>query len=143
MAEKKKTAATEEVVAEPVKAEKAKKKATSKKESKAESKKVEKRFTSPTYRDYEAILKPVITEKSMDLMQRLNQVTLKVKADSNKAEVKAAFERIFQVKVVEVRILNVEAKATTRGSRYKGKISGYKKAIVTVAEGEAIDLFKE
>lgn len=143
MAEKKKTAATEEVVAEPAKVEKPKKKTASKKEAKVESKKVEKRFSSPTFRDYEAIIKPIITEKSMDLMQRLNQVTLKVQPDSNKAEIKAAFERIFQVKVVDVRILNVEAKATTRGSRYKGKISGYKKAIVTVAEGEAIDLFKE
>ncbi|NLB49616.1 MAG: 50S ribosomal protein L23 [Erysipelotrichia bacterium] len=88
-------------------------------------------------------MKPLITEKAMDLMQRLNKVTVKVKADSNKAEVKMAFERIFQVKVVDVRISNVNAKITTRGSRYKGKISGFKKAIVTIAEGEAIDLFKE
>lgn len=128
-------------VAEEVKTEKVE--APAKKVAKATEKKVEKRFPNPTYRDFEVIMKPVITEKSMDLIQRLNQVTIKVKADSNKAEVKMAFERIFQVKVVDVRISNVRAKETTRGSKFKGSISGYKKAIVTIAEGEAIDLFKE
>lgn len=101
------------------------------------------RFPKATTRDYEVIIAPVITEKSMALMQNENQVTLKVKEDTNKTEVKLAFERIFQVKVVDVRISNVKTKLTTRGTRYNGKISGYKKAIVTVAEGEAIDLFKE
>lgn len=141
MAATKKTAVASEVETEKVKTPK--KKATTKKVEKTASKKVEKRFSNPTFRDYEVIMKPVITEKSMDLMQRLNQVTIRVKADSNKAEVKMAFERIFQVKVVDARISNVRTKITTRGSRYKGTISGYKKAIVTIAEGEAIDLFKE
>ena len=40
-------------------------------------------------------------------------------------------------------MVNVPAKETTRGGRYKGTISGFKKAVVTVAEGQAIDLFKE
>ncbi|MFA5503433.1 MAG: 50S ribosomal protein L23 [Bacilli bacterium] len=140
-AKKTETAVASEVAIEKV--ETPKKKATAKKAVKTASKKVEKRFAQPTFRDYDVIMKPLITEKAMDLMQRLNKVTVKVKADSNKAEVKMAFERIFQVKVVDVRISNVNAKITTRGSRYKGKISGFKKAIVTIAEGEAIDLFKE
>lgn len=100
-------------------------------------------FQKPTERDYSVIVKPVITEKSMAEMQNGNKVTLKVAGDANKTEVKLAFERIFQVKVEEVRIVNVHAKVTTRGTRYKGTIQGYKKAIVTVAEGAAIDLFKE
>ena len=100
-------------------------------------------FQKPTERDFAVILKPVITEKSMAGMQNSNKVTVKVAKDANKTEVKLAFERIFQVKVVDVRIVNVHAKATTRGTRYQGKISGYKKAVVTIAEGEAIDLFKE
>ena len=100
-------------------------------------------FPKATERDFAVIVKPVITEKSMALMQNENKVTLKVLPDANKTEVKLAFERIFQVKVVDVKISNVRTKLTTRGTRYQGKISGYKKAIVTIAEGEAIDLFKE
>ena len=79
----------------------------------------------------------------MDGMQNGNKVTVKVAQDANKTEVKLAFQRIFQVKVVDVKIANVRSKSTTRGTRYKGAISGYKKAIVTIAEGEAIDLFKD
>ena len=100
-------------------------------------------FQKPSERDFAVILKPVITEKSMAGMQNANKVTLKVAKDANKTEVALAFERIFQVKVVDVRILNVKPKATTRGTRYHGTIQGYKKAIVTIASGEAIDLFRE
>ena len=100
-------------------------------------------FQKPTERDFAVIVKPIITEKSMDGMQNGNKVTVKVAPDANKTEVKLAFQRIFQVKVVDVRIVNVKPKATTRGTRYHGKIQGYKKAIVTIASGEAIDLFRE
>ena len=100
-------------------------------------------FPKATERDFAVIVKPIITEKTMALMQNENKVTLKVLPDANKTEVKLAFERIFQVKVIDVKISNVKTKLTTRGTRYNGKISGYKKAIVTIAEGEAIDLFKE
>ena len=102
-----------------------------------------KSFQKATERDFAVILKPVITEKSMAGMQNNNKVTVKVAKDANKTEVKLAFERIFQVKVVDVKIVNVHAKATTRGTRYHGYIQGYKKAIVTIASGEAIDLFRE
>ena len=100
-------------------------------------------FQKPTERDFAVIVKPIITEKSMDGMQNGNKVTIKVAPDANKTEVKLAFQRIFQVKVVDVRIVNVKPKATTRGTRYHGTIQGYKKAIVTIASGEAIDLFRE
>jgi large subunit ribosomal protein L23 len=102
-----------------------------------------KSFPKATEKDFSVIVKPVITEKTMGLMQNENKVTLKVAPSANKTEVKLAFERIFQVKVTDVKVSNVKTKLTTRGTRYQGKISGYKKAIVTVAEGEAIDLFKE
>ena len=102
-----------------------------------------KSFPKATERDFAVIVKPVITEKSMAKMQNENKVTVKVAPTSNKTEVKLAFERIFQVKVDDVRIVNVHAKATTRGTRYQGSIQGYKKAIVTIHEGEAIDLFRE
>ena len=103
----------------------------------------EKSFQRPTEKDFAVIKTPLITEKTMDGMQNQNKVTIKVASDTNKTEVKLAFQRIFQVKVVDVKILNVKPKATTRGTRYNGKIQGFKKAVVTLAEGEAIDLFRE
>ena len=107
------------------------------------TKKTTNRFAKPTEKDFSVILEPRITEKSMDLMQNQNKITVKVLDSANKTEIKLAVERIFQVKVEDVRVSNVRAKQTTRGTRYQGKLSGYKKAIVTIAEGEAIDLFKE
>ena len=108
-----------------------------------ESKVIKHNFSKPTERDFEVIKQPRITEKTMSLMQDQNKVTVEVAPDANKTEVKLAFERIFQVKVTDVKISNVRSKSTTRGTRYKGVISGYKKAIVTINEGEAIDLFKD
>ena len=102
-----------------------------------------KRFPKATEKDFSVIVKPLITEKTMSLMQNENKVTVKVLDSANKTEIKLAFERIFQVKVTDVKVLNQRAKETTRGTRYQGRISGFKKAVVTVAEGEAIDLFKE
>ena len=101
------------------------------------------RFPKATEKDFTVIVKPLITEKTMSLMQNENKVTVKVLDSANKTEIKLAFERIFQVKVTDVKVLNQRAKETTRGTRYQGRISGFKKAVVTVAEGEAIDLFKE
>ena len=100
-------------------------------------------FPKATEKDFSVIVKPVITEKSMAKMQNENKVTVKVLDSANKTEIKLAFERIFQVKVTDVKVLNQRAKETTRGTRYQGHISGFKKAVVTVADGEAIDLFKE
>ena len=101
------------------------------------------RFPKATEKDFQVIVKPLITEKTMSLMQNENKVTVKVLDSANKTEIKLAFERIFQVKVTDVKVLNQRAKSTTRGTRYQGHISGFKKAFVTIADGEAIDLFKE
>ena len=101
------------------------------------------RFPKATEKDFQVIVKPLITEKTMSLMQNENKVTVKVLDSANKTEIKLAFQRIFQVKVTDVKVLNQRAKSTTRGTRYAGHISGFKKAVVTVADGEAIDLFKE
>ena len=105
--------------------------------------KAAKKVSKATIHDYEVILEPVITEKTMSLMQEQNKVTVKVSPKANRAEVKKAFEAVFGVKVLNVNIVNVPSKSTTRGGRYKGTISGFKKAVVTIAEGEALDLFKE
>jgi len=135
----------EEKVVEAVEAaEKPAKKATRKPKAKKEEAAPKKAAFAPaTAHDYEVIIAPLITEKTMALMQNANKVTVKVAKSSNKVEIKEAFQRVFQVKVTDVKVANQISKTTTRGGRYKGTISGFKKAIVTIAEGEAIDLFKE
>ena len=141
MAEEEKKVAAEEVAA-PAEEKKPAKKKTTKKAEKA-PKVEEKKFAKPTEHDFTVIVAPHITEKTMALMQNANKVTVKVSAKANKVEIKNAFQRIFQVKVVDVKTSNVSAKSTTRGGRYKGTISGFKKAVVTIEEGAALDLFKE
>lgn len=101
------------------------------------------KFAKPTEHDFDVIIAPHITEKSMALIQNANKVTVKVLAKANKIEIKEAFQRLFQVKVVDVKVINQIEKQTTRGGRYKGTIGGYKKAVITIAEGQAIDLFRE
>ncbi len=109
----------------------------------AEKKVAAKAKNKPSVQDFDVIIEPVITEKTMSLMQEQNKVTVRVQGKANRAQVKKAFEKVFGVKVTQVNIVNVPAKETTRGGRYKGSISGFKKAVVTVKEGQAIDLFKE
>ena len=105
--------------------------------------KVESRFAKPTVKQFDVIIRPIITEKTMAMTQNQNKVTVEVSRKANRAEIKMAFESVFQVKVREVNIINVDSKVAKRGTRYPGKLPAYKKAIVTLAEGEALDLFKE
>ena len=124
----------------------AKKKAPAKKAAKkAEEKKepAKKSFGKATLHDYDVIIDPVITEKTMALMQNTNKVTVRVNAGANKTEIKLAFQRIFQVEVDSVKVINVLAKKKSRGGRYQGTVSGFKKAVIAIHEGEAIDLFRE
>lgn len=102
-----------------------------------------KKFAAPVAHDYEVILEPVITEKSMALLQNNNKVTVKVAKGANKTEIKESFQRLYKVAVTDVKVVNVLAKAKSRGGRYQGHISGYKKAVISVAKDSAIDLFKE
>ena len=102
----------------------------------------ESRFGKPTVKILAAILRPIITEKTMKLMQEQNKVTVEVAKNANRTEIKLAFETVFQVKVEDVAIARVQAKAK-RAGRYEGTVPAYKKAIVTLAEGQALDLFKE
>lgn len=138
MAEEKKEATVEEV------APKAKK-AAKKEEVKAEvvAKKETKAFAKPVKHDYDVILEPLITEKSMALLQNNNKVTVKVSASANKIEIKESFQRLFQVGVTDVKVVNVLAKSKSRGGRYQGHVSGFKKAVISIAKDGAIDLFKE
>ena len=89
---------------------------------------------------YHDIIKgPIITEKSTDLAQNLNQITLSVDVKANKVEIKQAVEKIFNVKVESVNTINVRPKKKRVG-RYPGKTNKVKKAIVTLKEGSSIEL---
>ena len=100
------------------------------------------KFAPVNNHDFDVIIEPIITEKTMKLLQEENKITLKVKKDANKIEIKNAFEAIFNVHVEKINVINVRPQAKRVG-RYTGKVSGYKKAIVKLAAGEALDLFKE
>ncbi|MBQ4505124.1 MAG: 50S ribosomal protein L23, partial [Firmicutes bacterium] len=81
---------------------------------------------------YDVILKPVITETSMDDAQN-KKYTFKVAVDANKTQVKLAVEEIFGVEVEKVNIMNVNGKMKRMG-RYIGRTAASKKAIVTLTE---------
>ena len=85
------------------------------------------------------VLAPVVSEKSYGLLDE-NKYTFLVATDANKTEIKIAIEAIFKVNVVGVNTLNRQGKA--RRTRYgRGKRPDTKRAIVTVADGERIDIF--
>ena len=92
----------------------------------------------PTARHYDTILSPVITEKST-LLSEQNKVVFKVADDASKDEIAADVEALFKVKVTKVNTLNVKGK-TKRFRGRPGRRSDVKKAIVTLAEGQSIDI---
>ena len=96
-----------------------------------------------TISDFDVIIEPLITEKSTTESAERNKITFIVKADANKTQIKNAIHRIYNVNVTGVNVVNVPSKNASRGSRYKGTISGFKKAIVTIKEGETINLFAD
>ena len=87
----------------------------------------------------DVLKKPVLTEKSLLLQQNENKYTFDVDVTANKIEVKQAVEKMFDVKVESVNIMNVKPK-TKRMGRYVGKTS---KAIIKLKEGYEINLFGE
>ena len=87
------------------------------------------------------ILKPFITEKSMDDLQT-GKYTFKVAKDANKSEIKKAVEQLFGVEVAKVNTMNCLGR-TKRVGRYVGKTSDWKKAIITLTEdSKAIEFFE-
>ena len=90
-------------------------------------------------KSYEIIISPIITEKSTQAIEA-GKYTFKVDKKANEIEIKNAIEEIFKVDVVKVNTINVLPKKKRMG-RYEGYKSGYKKAIVTVAEGQTIPGF--
>ena len=87
---------------------------------------------------YNTILSPIITEKATKVSEK-NQFVFKVKIDSNKKEIKGAIEKLFSVKVKAVNIINTKGKV----KRFKGvlgKRNDVKKAVITLVEGNTIDI---
>ena len=90
----------------------------------------------------DVLKKPILTEKSLRLMDEENKYTFDVDIRCNKVEIKEAVEKLFNVKVEKVNVMNIRPK-TKRVGRYEGKTNRRKKAIVKLAEGNKIDLFGE
>ncbi len=91
-----------------------------------------------TARHFDTIRAPVITEKAT-LLSEHNKVVFRVADDASKDEIAAAVEALFNVKVTKVNTLNVKGKT----KRFRGRVgrrSDVKKAIVTLAEGQSIDV---
>jgi len=85
------------------------------------------------------LLKPLMTEKSMQQKEDLNAITFQVAVDANKVEIRQAVEKVFNVKVATVRTASHEGKWKRMG-KYEGRRPSWKKAIVTLAPGHKIDL---
>ena len=89
------------------------------------------------------ILQPVITEKAMAAAEALNKYHFYVHSDANKVQIRQAIEALFDVRVVKVNTLNMIGKVRQRTYRHRtGKTAAAKKAIVTLAAGDHIDLME-
>ena len=87
---------------------------------------------------YDKILSPIVTEKSTNLSEQ-NKIVFKIPTKANKKTVKNNIEKIFKVNVTKINIINKQNRTKlTRGR--KVKVSGYKKAIITLKKGQSIDL---
>jgi len=92
----------------------------------------------PAARHYDTILSPVITEKATMLSEH-NKVVFRVAGDATKPQIAEAIENLFKVNVVRVNTINVKGKT----KRFRGRVgrrSDFKKAIITLAEGQSIDI---
>ena len=87
---------------------------------------------------YDKILSPMVTEKSTNLSEQ-NKIVFKVPTGANKINLKKNIEKIFKVNVTKINIINKQNRTkVTRGRKIK--VSGFKKAIITLKKGQSIDL---
>ncbi|HEX2184826.1 MAG TPA: 50S ribosomal protein L23 [Chloroflexota bacterium] len=89
----------------------------------------------------EVIVRPLVTEKSHRVLDELGAYTFVVAKDANKIEIARAVEKQFDVKVKDVRTMRYAGKAKRMG-RHAGRRPSWKKAVVTLAEGDSIELFE-
>jgi large subunit ribosomal protein L23 len=90
---------------------------------------------------HDVLIRPVVSEKSV-LESERNNYTFAVARHASKQQIKAAVEMQFKVKVLGVRTLSVRPKTKRRGRRTPGVVPGWRKAVVTIAAGQKIELFE-
>ncbi len=93
---------------------------------------------------HEVLRRPLVTEKSSYQSSKLGQYTFEVTGDATRTMVKDAIETMFDVKVVKVNVLRTAAKRgrRARSRRLLVRKAGFKKAIVTLAEGQTLEIFE-
>ncbi len=87
---------------------------------------------------------PIVSEKANLISEKTNRFSFKVSPDANKHQIKDAVEKLYDVKVVDVSTMNYDGKKKMRYTKrgiQRGKVSAFKKAIVTLAEGQTIDFY--
>ncbi len=92
----------------------------------------------------EVLIRPILTEKANSQQEKLRRYAFRVNTRANKLEIKKAVEDFYGVTVIDVNTVIVPGKARSRFTKaglIVGRKPGYKKALVTVAEGETIDLY--
>jgi large subunit ribosomal protein L23 len=90
----------------------------------------------------EVLVRPIVTEKAVTKKESDNTLCFEVHPDANKSEIKAAVEKLFKVKVEDVRTSTFEGKIRRRG-RYSGYVSDWKKAYVRLKPGQKMPEYAE
>jgi large subunit ribosomal protein L23 len=90
---------------------------------------------------YDVLVGPLLTEKGAAMKEKENKVLFRVARQANKIEIKQAVEEIFKVKVDRVSTINCKGKKKRMG-KYEGRRSDWKKAIVTLKEGEKLEVIE-
>jgi len=90
---------------------------------------------------YDVLRAPRMSEKTLSLKEEANQFAFEVDPRANKIQVKESIEKSFKVSVLKVRTMNVRGKKKRLG-RYQGRKSSWKKALVTLKEGDTIEYFE-
>lgn len=87
------------------------------------------------------LLRPLVTEKTTAIKDKLNHVAFEVHPEANKLQIQKAVEKRFNVKVTAVRTMNFMGKLKRQG-RFEGRRKSWKKAIIILAEGQKIEFFE-
>ena len=92
----------------------------------------------------EIVLKPLVTEKMTEQGEKFNRYAFVVAREANKIEIKKAIEAMYEVELTDVNTMNYQGKSKSRYTKagmISGRSSSFKKAIVTLKEGDSIDFF--
>jgi len=97
---------------------------------------------SATYDDFNVLRRPVVTEKSYSATGSANQYTFRVATSATKQQIKHAVEKIFEVEVDKVQVINLPGKEKRRGA-HTGRRADYRKAVVRLAAGQTLEVAEE